>query len=705
MINRYELVKRHNPILNKIELESPLTIGNGEFAFTADVTGMQTLYKEHKQAYVPLCTMSQWGWHITPVSKDRYEYTLDDVAMTDYNHEGKIEKYASIKQPGNEAVYDWLRENPHRLNLGRIGLLWDGNEIKQEDITDIQQELHLYEGILMSSFQVHGINTKVVSACHQRQDALAFEIDSTALKSGRLTVSLSFPYGSPDITGSNWESDNSHITKIIHSHEQRIGIKRILDRDSYYVHIQSDTSMEVVVDEQTPHCLQLSFYQENKSKDKLSFNYSPDDKESSDKVSLVISFNREEISGELTSSQVFKESSDHWEDFWNKGGAIDLHQSNDARALELERRIILSQYLLAIQSSGSMPPQETGLTCNSWYGKFHLEMHLWHSAWLPLWNRGELLEKSLPWYESRLPQAIENAKRNGYLGAKWPKMVAYNGVDSPSFIAVLLIWQQPHIIYMLELLYQSGKDQEFLSKYWEIVKLTAEYMCDLVVFDQEKGSYHLTSPIIPAQEEHDPNVVKNPAFEVEYWKFSLEIAVSWAKRLNHPCDKWEEISSRMAEMPRSEAGYLAHENCPDTFEKFNKDHPSMVGSYGLIASDRVDKEVMEKTLNKVLDCWDFESMWGWDFAMMAMTAIRLNKPELAIEILLWDTPKNAYVTSGNNFQKLRNDLPLYLPGNGSLLLAAAMMCAGTKQKDEKLPGFPKDGNWKVEYENINPFPY
>jgi hypothetical protein len=131
----------------------------------------------------------------------------------------------------------------------------------------------------------------------------------------------------------------------------------------------------------------------------------------------------------------------------------------------------------------------------------------------------------------------------------------------------------------------------------------------------------------------------------------------------------------------------------------------MLGSYGLIASHRVDRDLMERTLDKVLKCWDYESMWGWDFAMMAMTAVRLNKPELAVDILLYDTPKNAYVISGNNFQKLRKDLPLYLPGNGSLLLAAAMMCAGYGENTEKLPGFPKDGTWEVEYEGINPFPY
>jgi hypothetical protein len=45
VINRYELVNRHNPVLTKADKSSPLTVGNGNFAFTADITGMQTLYE------------------------------------------------------------------------------------------------------------------------------------------------------------------------------------------------------------------------------------------------------------------------------------------------------------------------------------------------------------------------------------------------------------------------------------------------------------------------------------------------------------------------------------------------------------------------------------------------------------------------------------------------------------------------------------
>lgn len=31
--------------------------------------------------------------------------------------------------------------------------------------------------------------------------------------------------------------------------------------------------------------------------------------------------------------------------------------------------------------------------------------------------------------------------------------------------------------------------------------------------------------------------------------------------------------------------------------------------------------------------WDYASLWGWDFAVMAMTAVRLGKSEYALDIL------------------------------------------------------------------------
>ena len=331
-------------------------------------------------------------------------------------------------------------------------------------------------------------------------------------------------------------------------------------------------------------------------------------------------------------------------------------------------------------------------------------MYLWHEAYLPLWNHTELLERSLVWYQEHLPQARLNAARNGYKGARWPKMVAEDALDSPSPIAVLLVWQQPHIIYMLEMAYGSGEETAFLEKYYELVEETAEFMADFAAYNEERKVYELLGPLIPAQECHDPMVTRNPSFEVEYWSLTLKIAAEWAKRLGRKVpEKWLHVAENMAPMAVGEGKYLAHEQCPDTYTAFAEDHPSMLCSYGLIDSGRTDREIMGNSLREVEKCWNYPSLWGWDFAVMCMTAVRLGEPEHAIELLLKDTEKNSYVASGNNYQRGRSDLPLYLPGNGSLLLAAALMTAGYPGSGE-LPGFPRNGQWEVEFEGIRPFP-
>ncbi|MDO5417866.1 MAG: glycoside hydrolase family 65, partial [Lachnospiraceae bacterium] len=670
-IDRKELLALHNPVLQRVDTESPLTVGNGELGFTADVTGMQSMYGTYQT--VPLCTMSQWGWHTAPVSEERYAYTLDDLVMTEYPLGGRTVVYPKRKMPGNEAVYDWLRQNPHRLNLGRIGLTYNGGEICPENLSGIYQELNLYEGILHSRFCLDGKECQVETACDNRgRDVIGFRIRCKELES-QLAVRVSFPYGSPDISASDWNSPQKHRTECVRMENQTAVLRRTLDRDCYQVRIQTNGRMEC---EEAQHQLLIE----------------PEGEE----LWLTVEFAAGDFAGEpLNLAQVLADSRAGFCEFWEKGGIIRLNRSRNPKAMELERRILLSQYLMAVNSSGSRPPQETGLTVNSWYGKMHLEMYFWHCGWLPLWGHTDLLERSLAWYLEHLPEARENAARNGYRGARWPKMIASEGIDCPSPVAPLLVWQQPHVIYMLETAYRQNPDPQFLKKYWPLVKETAEFMADFVVWNEETGCYDIAAPVIPVQECHKETETHNPAFEVEYWHLMLKTASDWAKRLDLPADEsWREVSEHMAGLKEKDGAYLAHEWCEATFTDFNRDHPSMLGAYGLLGSERVSPEVMKATLHKVLECWNYPTLWGWDFAMMAMTAVRVGEPELAVDILLMETEKNHYLTSGNNMQKTRKDLPLYLPGNGSLLLAAAMMTAGYEGCGKAAPGFPDDGSWK-----------
>ena len=180
-----------------------------------------------------------------------------------------------------------------------------------------------------------------------------------------------------------------------------------------------------------------------------------------------------------------------WAEYWNSGAAIDLAGSTDSRANELERRIVTSQYLMKANCAGSLPPAETGLTCNSWYGKFHLEMHWWHGVHFALWNRLPLLERSLSYYQHILPEARIIAERQGYRGVRWPKMVDAAGIDSPSSVGPLLLWQQPHPIYYAELCYRQNPTPAVLEKWQKIVEQTADFMASFAIRDTVTGHYVL----------------------------------------------------------------------------------------------------------------------------------------------------------------------------------------------------------------------
>jgi len=397
----------------------------------------------------------------------------------------------------------------------------------------------------------------------------------------------------------------------------------------------------------------------------------------------------------------FGGSTAYWKQFWSEGAAVELAESKDSRALELERRVVLSQYLTGIQCAGSMPPQETGLTVNSWYGKFHLEMHWWHTAHFVLWNRLPLLARSLGWYNSILQSARDRARQQGYEGVRWPKMTATDGRDSPSPIGPLLIWQQPHLISLAELCYRARPNRKTLEHYRQIVFESAQFMASYAFFDQTRKQYVLGPPVIPAQENHPARETWNPTFELAYWAYGLKLAQRWRERLGMQRDRhWEQVLTSLSPLPGRDGVYLAHENCPQTFTERNSDHPSMLGALGMLTGDKVDRETMRRTLHKVMKEWKWDQTWGWDYPLTAMTAARLGEPEIAVDVLMMKTEKNQFLLNGHNWQ--RPSLPCYLPGNGGLLYAIAMMAGGWQDAPQKrAPGFPVDGSWTVRAENLN----
>ncbi|MET3902174.1 hypothetical protein [Paenarthrobacter sp. 4246] len=726
-IDRKALVRRHNVRQQQLDPRSPVSVGNGEFAFTVDLTGLQSLptdYPVGARDDLPpgtlLGTQAQWGWHSVPPPHPYHlagSTVLYDSPRGPVPYVDMVGDIVNDRETDTSVAETWLRSNAHRLDLGRIGFRWlqDGTErpLNAADITDTEQTLDLWTGAVTSLFTVAGHRVKVTTACHPDRDELGFRVESTALGAG-LFVGVGFPYGSEAWhDAADWDRPDAHTTTL--SGPSPVGnngstawtAQRELDDSRYEVVI---TGQSLAVVQAGQHDLRITPASPGTPGCDTVLDFSVAFVSAGDGDSIPRGNNRpanhahqpdgpaEVRTGvELSPGRsVIEESAAYWPAFWSSGGAIELDATDDPRAKELERRIVLSQYLTAINCAGSLPPQETGLVCNSWRGRFHLEMHWWHAAHFAHWNRVKLLLPSLRWYSTVLETSRQTAKAQGFDGVRWPKQVGPDGRESPSPIGTFLIWQQPHPIHLAELVYRANPSLEVLEEFAEIVFESAAFMASFA--HSTSRGFELGPPLIPAQESYGSIRAKvtNPTFELAYWQWGLRTASEWRERLGlEPVPGWSDVAEGMVP-PRVIGGvYAAIDSEPFTIRT---DHPSMLCALGVLPlTDLIDPNIMRATLSDVLADWDWGSTWGWDYPVMAMTAARLEDPEAAVEALLLSAGKNTVLANGHNRQT--DSLPLYLPGNGGLLAAVALMAAGWDNGPGRpAPGFPPD--WTVAWEGL-----
>ena len=681
-INRKALVTRNNPVITCVDTLASLSVGNGAFAFTTDVTGLQT-FPEYYRNGVPLGTQSEWGWH----SFDNPEaFRIEEsYKLFDFGH-GHRELYATeFKEKGRARdAANWYRSNPHRLHLGCIGLEVEG--LKPSDIRNPRQTLDLWTGTISSRFKAHGNKYAVTTVCHPQRDMV-----SSRVKSHHASINLRFPYptGGHSDDACNWNANNRHQTKLVSQSDNSAILKRTIDETTYYVSLSWQEQARLT--EKAPNYWVLTT-----DGNELTFSceYLPTLPTTPTTPTTP------------TYSTTASSSTAHWQQFWTAGAAVDFSHCKDKRAQELERRVVLSQYLLAIQCAAGTPPQETGLTYNSWFGKFHMEMIWWHQAWLPLWGHGQLLDRTLRWYETVEPIAREIAMRQGFQGIRWMKMTDRSGEEAPSKVGSFLIWQQPHIIYLAELLYRANPDPSLLERYGRLIDQTATFMADFATYDAEHDRYILRG-MIPAQETLKAAETYNAPFELSYWHFGLSIAQQWRERRGlQRVALWDDIIQKLSPLAKDiENRYLAAESAPDTYQTLAliSDHPAVLGAVGIFPqSQLIDPQVMKHTQEWIWDNWNWNKTWGWDYPMVAMNAARLGEAENAVSALLMEKRTNTYLPNGHNYQDQR--LRCYLPGNGGLLTAIAMMCAGWDGCTERNPGFPKNGKWDVRWEGLRPLP-
>ena len=681
VIDRHALVVRNCPEVSAPDTLASFSVGNGEFAFTADITGLQSFPREYSKG-VSLGTMAQWAWH----SFQNPDAFQPDETLAEYDFgRGRLEPYAiQFKEDGRQRdAANWFRCNPHRLHLGTLGLQLPSS-ISLDSIRDAHQCLDLWNGAILSRFSAGNTDFSVETVCHPTRDAVSAHVVS----SGPVALNLRFPYptGAHADDACDWNADDKHSVDVVKSWDGGALLRHTLDSTSYFINV--------------------SWQGAQASLSQFAKNYFLISAESGD-ISVSCEYLKSEPDSVAPSfADSRRAASAFWSNFWSNGAAVDFSLCTDERAPELERRVVLSQYLLAIQCAGSTPPQETGLTYNSWFGKFHLEMIWWHQSWLPLWGHDSLLARTMSWYDSVEPVARSIAQRQGFDGVRWMKMTDPSGTEAPSKTGSFLIWQQPHYIYLAELLYRANPTAETLDKYYRLVQETAKFMFSFASYDSANCRYVLKGAI-PAQETLRASETVNPPFELSYWDFALRTAQLWRERKGlKRVAEWDDLLAKLSPLAFNEDGlYLAAETAPETYKdvRFTSDHMAVLGAVGILPMNKlIRQDYMKATFDWVWDNWNWAKTWGWDYPMTAMNAARMGEPDKAVDALFLGKKTNTYLVNGHNFQDAR--LRCYLPGNGGLLTAVALMCAGWDGCNVKNPGFPKNGKWNVRWEGLRPMP-
>src|SRR5262249_1507820 len=153
---------------------------------------------------------------------------------TEFDSHGRNVGYADVPQNEKTPEINWLRSNPHRLHLGKIGLVFrfaDGGTVYTTNLTAVEQRLDLWNGELASKFAIRGAPVEVHTICHPDRDVLAVRITSRLIRSGELGIGLAFPYGTGATSTADWSHPDRHTTTHSFLADTSALLNRKLDAD------------------------------------------------------------------------------------------------------------------------------------------------------------------------------------------------------------------------------------------------------------------------------------------------------------------------------------------------------------------------------------------------------------------------------------------------------------------------------------------
>ncbi|KAH6702807.1 Six-hairpin glycosidase-like protein [Leptodontidium sp. MPI-SDFR-AT-0119] len=700
-IDRCSVVSQYNVLRSNLinKTTTALQVGNGNFAFNVDNTGMQT--------FLPFNTLSSWAWHNDSLPENGEKLSdYHGVAMTTH---GKNVSY-DIPDAELPKVSQWLISNPNRINLGRIGIKYKNVSLSASQIIEPSQKLDLWNGIITSTFKVDGETVKVVTQGDFESDAVTFQIESRLVASGALQVEFDFPY--PPIHNTTYKYEVfagvynfplNHTTSVVDGSKDS-GTSHIfhkLQETNYFVNLRWPSSSPLTLSRNEPQN-SATF-----TAHRYTLSTTPGSHYPPSKIVFTAHFSPDKRTPDLPSS-IQQRNSAGWNQYWNEGGFIDLTSSSNKKANELQRRIILSQYIVRVNSAAKgQSPQESGLMNNGWYGKFHMEMVIWHNAHWATWGRQKYFDNIFPeLYETMLPSSLARAKSMGWEGARWPKMTEINtGVSSPGGVNALLSWQQPHPMYLAQLAYQASPTINTLQRWAPILKATADYMASYAWKNETSGHYDLGPPAYGVTENTPPAESLNLAYELAYWRYALDVACEWMKKLGRPIpNSWTTVAQNLAPLPQVDGLYTVYEGLNSSWwdnPALNGDPRSLIMLQGILPdTPAVDSKIALKTADKIWEVWTDAKIRGWGRPVLAINSARIGNPERAIYHL---TAYDYWIFDDAGFAVRGGDggtPPPFMPGNAGFLYALAYMAAGWQGSHSNAPGFPKDGSWIVKQEGL-----
>ena len=339
-VDRKAVVRRHSVELAEIDPTSPLSVGNGELCLTVDVTGLQT-FPEQYPVTDPgggtpgtlLGTQSQWGWHSVPRPDG---VSLADTRRPYRTARGEVPYVDSDPQNGSDdsgldEARRWLRANPHRLDLARIGLVIRGgpDTFRAPSLADLgasRQVLDLWTGIIASDVVLAGQHLHVTTALDPDRDAIAIRIkrdtdhqpsqepSQESSHADSVAIRLAFPYGSQSWSNAaDWSRPGDHTTTLSAESDGAL-IRRYFDGagDPTYC-VRLWTSAGTQVQREDDHAVIVSA--------------------ATPVLELVAELTPGETGRNLPDlpdlpplgvDEVLEACQRHWSGFWERGAALDL---------------------------------------------------------------------------------------------------------------------------------------------------------------------------------------------------------------------------------------------------------------------------------------------------------------------------------------------------------------------------------------------